>query len=134
VAYWLLKTEPECYSFEDLERDGKTVWEGVSNNWALQYLRQMKKGDLALIYHTGNVKSVVGVAEVIKSAYVDPKGDDPKLAVVDLKAKKRLARPISLAEIKSAKGFEDFLLVKMGRLSVMPVTEKQWEKLAGGKR
>ncbi len=134
MAYWLLKTEPECYSFEDLERDGKTVWEGVSNNWALQYLRQMKKGDLALIYHTGNVKSVVGVAEVIKSAYVDPKGDDPKLAVVDLKAKKRLARPISLAEIKSAKGFEDFLLVKMGRLSVMPVTEKQWEKLAGGKR
>jgi predicted RNA-binding protein with PUA-like domain len=131
MAYWLLKTEPDCYSYEDLEKDKKTVWDGVANNLALKYLRQMKKGDLALIYHTGDVRAVIGVAEVTSNAYVDPKENDPKLAVVDVKPKRRLGKPVSLAEIKSTKGFEDFLLVKMGRLSVLPVTGEQWKKLTG---
>ncbi|HEY9789918.1 MAG TPA: EVE domain-containing protein [Candidatus Obscuribacterales bacterium] len=129
MAYWLLKTEPDCYSYEDLEKEKKTVWDGVANNLALKYLRQMKKGDLALIYHTGDVRAVIGVAEVTSNAYVNPKENDPKLAVVDLKPKRRLGKPVSLVEIKSTKGFEDFLLVKMGRLSVMPVTDQQWKKL-----
>ena len=131
MAYWLLKTEPDCYSYDNLEKDKKTVWDGVANNLALKYLRQMKKGDLALIYHTGDVRAVIGVAEVTSNAYVNPKENDPKLAVVDLKPKRRLGKPVSLAEIKSAKGFEDFLLVKMGRLSVLPVSALQWKKLTG---
>lgn len=126
MAYWLLKTEPDCYNFADLEKDGKTVWDGVSNNLALKYLREMKKGDLALIYHTGEEKAAVGIAEVASNPYVDPKLNDPKLVVVDLKPKKRLARTVSLAEVKSTKSLQDFALVKNSRLSVMPVTDSEW--------
>lgn len=126
MNYWLLKTEPSCYSYQQLESDKKTVWDGVTNSLALKYLRQMKKGDLALIYHTGDEKAAVGVAEVSSDPYVDPKSNDPKLAVVELKSKQRLARPVTLSEVKSNKQMQDFLLVKMSRLSVMPVTEEQW--------
>jgi len=94
-------------------------------------LRQVKKGDLAIIYHTGDVKSAIGIAEVVSEPYVDPKENDAKLAVVDLKPKKRLAKPISLAEIKNNPAFADFMLVKMSRLSVMPVTDKQWKMIVG---
>lgn len=131
MAYWLLKTEPDCYSFEDLEREKKTVWDGVANNLALKYIREMKKGDLAIIYHTGDERTCVGLAEVTSNPYVDPAQNDPKMAVVDVKVKRRLAKPVTLAEIKSTKGFEDFLLVKMGRLSVVPVTDQQWKKIVG---
>lgn len=127
MAYWLLKTEPSCYSYEDLENDKKTTWDGVSNNLALKYLRQIKKGDLAIIYHTGDAKAAVGVAEVTSNPYVDPKENDPKLAVIDLKPKKKLAKEVTLAEIKANKSMQDFLLVKMARLSVMPVTDTQWK-------
>jgi len=127
MAYWLLKTEPGCYSFDDLEKDKKTVWDGVTNNLALKYLRQIRKGDLAIIYHTGDEKAAVGIAEVTADPYVDPKQNDPKLAVVDLKPKGRLSKPVSLAEIKTDRAFQDFLLVKMSRLSVMPVTDAQWK-------
>ncbi|HEY9869189.1 MAG TPA: EVE domain-containing protein [Candidatus Obscuribacterales bacterium] len=129
MAYWLLKTDPDTYSFDDLEREKKTVWDGVSNNLALKYLREMKKGDLALIYHTGDEKCVVGIAEIVSDPYPDPKQSDPKLAVVDIKPSRRLPRAVSLAEIKANKAFQDFLLVKMGRLSVMPVSQQQWEHL-----
>lgn len=131
MSFWLFKTEPSCYSFDDLERDKKATWDGVSNNLALKYLRQIKKGDLVLIYHTGDEKSVVGVAETISEPYIDPKLNDPKLIVVDIKPKHRIARPVPLAEIKVNKSLQDFLLVKMGRLSVIPVTEKQWNILMG---
>lgn len=131
MAYWLFKTEPSCYSYDELEKDKKTCWDGVSNNLALKYLRQVKKGDLAIIYHTGDVKSAIGVAEVVSEPYVDPKENDAKLAVVDLKPTKRLAKPMSLAEIKSNPAFADFMLVKMSRLSVMPVTDKQWKMIVG---
>lgn len=129
MAYWLFKTEPGSYSYDDLEREKKTTWDGVSNALALKYLRQIRKGDQALIYHTGDVRSVIGIAEVASEPYVDPKTNDPKLVVVDLKAKKRLSRSVSLSEIKADKEFKDFLLVKMGRLSVLPVTDDQWKKL-----
>ena len=134
MAYWLFKTEPSCYNFDELEKDKKTCWDGVANNLALKYLRQVKKGDLAIIYHTGDERSAIGVAEVVTEPYVDPKEDDAKLAVVDVKAKKRLAKPVSLAQIKANPAFADFLLVTMSRLSVMPVTDKQWKMIVGNEK
>ncbi len=131
MPYWLLKTEPSCYSWEDLERDKKTVWDGVTNNLALKYLREMRKGDTAIIYHTGDEKRLVGLAEVSSDPFVDPKLNDPKLAVVELKPKKKLSRSLTLAEIKGNKKLQDFILVKMSRLSVMPVSDEQWKELTG---
>lgn len=129
MGYWLVKTEPNCYSYDDLEREKKTVWDGVSNALALKYLRQFKKGDQTLIYHTGDVKAVVGIAAVSSQPYVDPRLNDPKMVVVELKPKRRLSRAIPLSEIKANNDFRDFLLVKMARLSVMPVSDEQWERL-----
>ncbi len=127
--YWLLKTEPSDYSYTDLSRDGKTVWDGVSNNFALKHLRNMKAGDLAFIYHTGKERALVGIAEVISDSYPDPKKNDPKLAVVDVKAREQLPQSVSLADVKADSEFSDFLLVRLPRLSVMPVTPSQWNRL-----
>lgn len=126
---WLLKTEPSDYSWDDLKKDKKTIWDGVSNNLALKHLRNMEKGDLAFIYHTGKERALVGIAEVVSSPYPDPKQKDPKLVVVDVKAKRRLPGAVSLAEIKANSAFSDFLLVRLPRLSVMPVTQAQWKRL-----
>ena len=134
MAGWLLKTEPTVYSYDDLERDKKTVWDGVSNNLALKHIRQVQKGDLALVYHTGEEKAIVGIAEVASAAYADPKQNDPKLAVFELKPKHRLARPVGLAEVKANGKLKDFELVRMARLSVMPVSDAVWKvlmKMAG---
>jgi predicted RNA-binding protein with PUA-like domain len=134
MAYWLLKSEPTVYSYQHLDRDKKTVWDGVTNSLALKHIRQVQKGDLALIYHTGDEKAVVGIAEVISAAYPDPKQNDPKLAVFDIKPKKQLARPVTLAEIKANEKLKDFDLVRLARLSVMPVKETYWNllmKMAG---
>jgi len=136
MAGWLLKTEPTVYSYDDLERDQKTVWDGVSNNLALKHIRQVQKGDLALIYHTGEEKAIVGIAEVASAAYADPKQNDPKLAVFELKPKRRLAQPVTLADVKANEKLKDFELVRMARLSVMPVTDavlKVLMKMAGEK-
>jgi len=127
--YWLLKTEPSTYSFADLEREKRAVWDGVANALALKHLRSMKRGDLAFIYHTGDERQIVGIAEVTSDPYPDPKEDDPKLAVVDLKPRERLPRPVTLAEIKATPSFQDFELVRMGRLSVMPVSNSRWQEL-----
>ena len=127
--YWLLKTEPSTFSFSDLEKQGKTVWDGVTNNLALKHLRSAHQGDFALIYHTGDEKAVVGVAEILSDPYPDPKKKDSKLMVVDLKAKQKLSRPVTLSEIKSDPNFADFPLVRLPRLSVMPVSESQWKRL-----
>ena len=127
--YWLLKTEPSDYSYADLSRDGKTVWDGVSNNLALKHLRNMKAGDLAFLYHTGKERALVGIADVISAPYPDPKKNDPKLAVVDVKAREQLPQSVSLADVKADSGFSDFLLVRLPRLSVMPVTPPQWNRL-----
>ncbi len=127
--YWLLKTEPSDYSYADLSRDGKTVWDGVSNNLALKHLRNMKAGDLAFLYHTGKERALVGIADVISDPYPDPKKNDPKLAVVDVKAREQLPQSVSLADVKADSEFSDFLLVRLPRLSVMPVTPSQWNRL-----
>jgi len=127
--YWLLKTEPSDYSYADLSRDGKTVWDGVSNNFALKHLRNIKAGDLAFIYHTGKERALVGIAEVISDPYPDPKKSDAKLAVVEVKAREELPQSVSLAEVKADSEFSDFLLVRLSRLSVMPVTPPQWNRL-----
>src|SRR3990170_514902 len=101
MAYWLLKTEPDCYSWDDLVRDRSTTWDGVSNALALKHIRSMKKGDLVLVYHTGGQRQGVGVAEVKSAPYPDPKEGDEKLAVVDLRPKKKLARPVPLPLLKA---------------------------------
>ena len=128
-SLWLLKTEPDHYSYADLERDGATAWDGVSNNAALMHMRNMQPGDLALIYHTGDERQAVGLAEVTSRPYPDPQLGDPKLVVVDVRPLRRLARPIALAAIKADPAFADFALVRQGRLSVVPVTPAQWAKL-----
>ena len=129
MAYWLLKTEPSEFSFADLERDKQAVWDGVSNNLALQYLRRMRKGDLAIIYHTGNEKAAVGVAEVGSEPYPDRKLKDPKRVVVNIKSRHRLNRPVPLGEIKTHPKMKKFELVRISRLSVMPVHEEIWKIL-----
>jgi predicted RNA-binding protein with PUA-like domain len=127
--YWLLKTEPGTYSYDNLERERKVMWDGVANALALKHLRSMRRGDLAFIYHTGDEKQIVGIAEVASDPYPDPKQDDSKLVVVDLKPRNRLPRAVTLAEIKAAKEFAEFALVRIGRLSVMPVTAHIWARL-----
>jgi predicted RNA-binding protein with PUA-like domain len=129
VAYWLLKTEPEEYSYCDLERDGTTVWEGVSNSLALKHLRTMEIGDLALIYHTGKQRRVIGVAQVVSQPYPDPKLDDAKRVVVQVQAVRRVQEPITLTQIKQDGNFEGFDLVRLTRLSVVPVSEPHWQRL-----
>ncbi len=129
MAYWLFKEEPDHYSLEDLFRDKRAVWAGVENNLALKHLRSAQKGDHVLYYHTGKEKAVVGVMEVVKSAYPDPARDDERLVVVDVKPVRRFDRPVSLAEIKSNPKFADFALVRISRLSVMPVTNEQWAEI-----
>ena len=129
AAKWLLKSDPDEYSFDDLVRDGKTVWEGVSNNLALINLRNIRRGDLALVYHTGKERAVVGLAEITSDPYPDPKKKDPRLVVVEVEAKENLARPVSLDEIKKDAGLKDFDLVRLPRLSVMPVSERQWNAI-----
>ncbi|MDE2963879.1 MAG: EVE domain-containing protein [Acidobacteriota bacterium] len=133
MAYWLLKTEPSDYAYADLEADRQALWDGVGNNLALKHLRQIRRGDQALIYHTGRERMVVGIAEVTSDPFPDPERDDPRLVVVEVKPKRKLAEPISLAEIKSDPELKDFDLVRLPRLSVMPVTETVWKRLLSGR-
>jgi len=125
-SFYLLKTEPSAYSFADLQRDKVTVWDGVSNPTAVKNLREMQPGARLIIYETGDRKTAVGTATVVS---VD--ASDPKNPAVKIKAGKPIAKPISLAQIKSNKLFKDSLLVKIGRLSVVPLTEAQYKYLAG---
>ncbi|HWE96180.1 MAG TPA: EVE domain-containing protein [Tepidisphaeraceae bacterium] len=129
MARWLLKTEPDCYSWDDLVRDKRTVWDGVANALALKHIRTMQKGDLALVYHTGDDRQAIGIAEVTSKPYADPKEDDERLAVIDLKPKKKLPRPVSLSDIKADKAFAGWDFLRIGRLSVVPVPEAMWEHL-----
>ena len=133
MAYWLLKTEPSDYAYADLEADQGTLWDGVANNLALKHLRKIRRGDQALIYHTGGERMVVGIAEVTSDPFPDPERDDPRLAVVEVKPKRKLAEPIRLAEIKSDPELKDFDLVRLPRLSVVPVTESVWKRLLSGR-
>jgi predicted RNA-binding protein with PUA-like domain len=129
ARHWILKTEPSTYGFPDLVRDRRTRWEGVSNAVALKHLRSMLEGDDALIYHTGNEKSLVGLARIASAPYPDPARKDERLVVVDVEAGKALPRPVPLAEIKADPAFKDLGLVRLSRLSVVPVEPDQWKRL-----
>ncbi len=129
MAYWLLKTEPDNYSYSDLERDGSTVWDGVNNPLALKHLRTMLIGDLALIYHTGKKRQIIGVAEIVSQPYADPALDDAKRAVVDVRAVHKVEQPVTLAQIKQDSFFTDFDLLRLSRLSIVPVSELYWQRL-----
>jgi predicted RNA-binding protein with PUA-like domain len=135
MAYWLIKSEPSTYSWEKFEKDGQTSWDGVRNYAARIHLRGMKKGDQVFFYHSNEGTEIVGIAKVIKEAYQDPTTTDQWVAV-DFKPFKKLKKPVSLAQIKAEKQLADMALVRLGRLSVQPVTEKEWEivmKMAGEK-
>ena len=129
MAKWLFKTEPGDYSFDDLLKDEKTVWDGVSNNWALKNLSDVKNGDEVFIYHTGKEKKIVGIAQVISEPYPDPRYSDDKLLVVDIKVVKKFSKQVRLKMLKNEPFFSDFMLVKFTRLSIIPVDTKYWQKL-----
>jgi predicted RNA-binding protein with PUA-like domain len=129
MAYWLLKTEPSSYSWDDLIRDKKTVWEGVTNALALKHIRTMKQGDLALVYHTGSERAAVGVAEISSNPYPDPKAKDDRIVVVDLKPKAKLAQAVTLDDIKADPTFAGFDLLRISRLSIVPVPPGMWKRI-----
>lgn len=127
--YWLLKSDPDEYGFDHLLKDGSAVWDGVTNNLALQNIRKMRKGDVVLIYHSGDEKALVGIATVTSNPYPDPKAGNEKIVVIDLKPKKRVKRTVTLSEIKALPEFSEFQLVKLPRLSVMPVSQDEYKRL-----
>ncbi len=129
MANWLLKTEPDTYSIDDLTRDQTTMWDGVSNATALTHLRAMKKGDRILIYHTGKEKAVVGTAGVSSGPVADPKLDDAKLVVVELKAGEKLKRAVPLSELRTDAAFRGWDLLRIGRLSVVPTSDAMWDRV-----
>jgi len=127
--YWILKTDADTYAFDHLVRERRAVWDGVSNALALKHIRSMGAGDQVFIYHSGDEKALVGLARVVSDPYPDPKAKDPRLYVVDIEAGDRLARPVTLAEIKADPAFAELGLVRMSRLSVIPVPAEQWKRL-----
>lgn len=136
MAYWLIKSEPFKYSWEQLEKDKQTFWDGVRNYAARNNLRAMKKGDLAFFYHSNEGTEIVGIAKVAKEAYQDPTTDDPAWVVVDFKPHKKIKKPVSLAQIKADKRLANMDLVRLGRLSVQTVKEEEWDivmEMAGEK-
>ena len=133
---WLFKEEPTHYGFDALVKDKKTAWSGVKNPLAQKHLHAVRKGDRIFYYHTGDEKAVVGIAKALGDAYPDPEDETGKQAVVDVAPVTKLPRPVTLAEIKADPSFKDFPLVRISRLSVMPVTDEEWkriETLAGRK-
>jgi predicted RNA-binding protein with PUA-like domain len=126
MAYWLVKSEPGAYSWDQLVKDKKTVWSGVRNYAARLHLNGMKKGDEVLFYHSNEGTDIVGVAQVSKEHYQDPTTDDERWVAVDLKPLRRLKQPVPLSQIKADKRLANMALVRIGRLSVQPVTEKEW--------
>jgi predicted RNA-binding protein with PUA-like domain len=128
---WLFKEEPTHYSYDALVKDKKTMWSGVKNPLAQKHLRSVKKDDRIFYYHTGDEKSVVGIAKALGDAYPDPSDKSGKHSVVDVAPVKKLPRAVTLAEIKADSAFKDFPLVRISRLSVMPVTDAEWTRIVG---
>lgn len=126
---WLFKEEPSHYSFDELLKDGKSTWDGVENNLALKYLRMVRDGDDVFFYHTGDEKSVVGTMRASSNAYPDPSAESDKLVVVDVVPVAKLRRPVTLAEMKADSRFAGFDLLRISRLSVMPVPERVWNDI-----
>jgi len=130
-SHWILKTEPSEYAFADLQRDGRARWDGVTNALALKHLRSMHRGDPVLIYHTGDEKRLVGMATVASDPYPDPKAGDERIVVVDLEPGEPLRIPVTLAQVKGDPAFAELGLVRMSRLSVVPVPEVMWKRMLG---
>lgn len=126
---WLLKTEPKTYSWDDLVKQKKAVWDGVTNAVALKNIRSMEKGDEVFVYHTGDEKAVVGIATVASAPYPDPRAKDAKLVVVDLTPDRPLPRPITLAEMRTNRLLAGFELLRLPRLSVVPVSDAHWKAI-----
>ena len=137
MAYWLVKSEPSSYSWEQLEKEKQTAWTGIRNYAARNHLRAMKKSDEVLYYHSNEGLEIVGIAKVSKEAYQDPTTEETAWVCVDIKPHKKLKKPVSLDSIKKENRLKDMALVRIGRLSVQPVTEKEWSvimELAGEKK
>ena len=134
MNYWLVKSEPSAYGWDQLVKDKKTTWDGVRNYAARTHLKAMKKGDEVLFYHSNEGTEIVGIAKVDKECYQDPTTEDTNWVAVDLKPYKKLKNPVSLTQVKADKRLKEMPLVRIGRLSVQPVTEKEWKiimELAG---
>ncbi|MGZ3764129.1 MAG: EVE domain-containing protein [Mucilaginibacter sp.] len=129
MNHWLVKSEPEKYSWEKFNQDGRAVWDGVRNFTARNNLRTMKEGDLVFFYHSNEGKHIVGIAKVVKEFYQDPTTEDPNWVVVDLVPFESLKRPVTLAEIKTEPALKDIQLVRLGRLSVVPITNAEFDKI-----
>lgn len=128
-SFWLVKSEPGTYAWETFAKEGSTYWDGVRNPAARNNLRDMRKGDLALFYHSGKPKEVVGVAKVTREAYPDPTADDPRWVVVDLAPVRALEEPVSLADVKAERALSEIALVRQPRLSVMPLRKREFERI-----
>lgn len=129
AARWLFKTEPSAYSFDQLVREKRTVWDGVKNALALKHLKAVAKGDEVLVYHTGDEKAAVGIASVVRGAFPDPNAKDPRLVVVELAADRALGRPVTLAAMRANRALAGFDLLRLPRLSVMPVSAARWSEI-----
>ncbi len=127
MAYWLVKSEPASYSWQQLEKDKQTIWDGVRNYAARNHLKAMKKGEEVFFYHSNEGLEIVGIARVAKEFYQDPSTGDQAWVVVDLKPYKKLKKPVALTQIKQDKRLTDMALVRLGRLSVQPVSEEEWK-------
>jgi predicted RNA-binding protein with PUA-like domain len=137
MAYWLVKSEPFKYSWDQLEKDKKTFWDGVRNYAARNNLKAMKKGDQVLFYHSNEGLNIVGIAQVVKEAYQDPSTDDPAWVVVDLKPLRKLKKPVSLEQVKADKRLANMDLMRLSRLSVQSVKDDEWQvimEMAGEKK
>jgi predicted RNA-binding protein with PUA-like domain len=135
TSHWLVKSEPNTYSYADLERDGRTVWDGVRNPTAARHLREMKEGDEVFVYHSGDDKAVVGLAQVVREAVPDPGDAARRFVAVELAAVRPVKRPVTLAEMKAEPSLSDLVIIRQGRLSVAPVSDEDWRtilKMAGG--
>jgi len=129
AAYWLLKSEPSDYSFDDLERDGHAVWDGVRNAVALKHMRKIKPGDQAFFYHTGKERAIMGIVRVESEPYPDPEVGDERMVVFEVAPQGRLSQPVDLKRIKDSGRFEGWELVRVPRLSVMPVPKAHWHRI-----
>lgn len=127
MNYWLIKSEPNTYSWDDFVKLGRDHWDGVRNYAARMHMKNMKVGDLALFYHSVNEKSIVGVAECVREYYQDPTTDDDRWVVVDLVPKEKLKRPVTLAEVKADERLAEMILIKIARLSVQPVKKEEYD-------
>jgi predicted RNA-binding protein with PUA-like domain len=129
MSHWLFKTEPSEYSWDDLQRDGRAVWDGITNPLALRHLRSARTGDSVILYHTGSERQLVGLAEIVAAPYADPRAKDPRRVVVDIVPVGPLASRVTLAQIKADPAFAGWELLRMGRLSVVPVPPELWKRL-----